>query len=152
MSNTDPKNSDPGLTALLGVLAALRGMHHLFSTLHWQAIGPNSYSDHLLYERLYKAREEEIDQLAERLVGLFDARVLHPLDAWTNAQVFMTPFVNPQGIRILDAEKAMLTLITQARNTLAQTSRLSTGTDNLLGELADAHETALYLLRQRFSQ
>ena len=50
-------------------LACLRAMSFSYQTSHWQAQGATFYEDHLLFERLYGSVTEEIDALAEKLVG-----------------------------------------------------------------------------------
>ena len=61
------------LTQLLGILRAIHWSHW---TSHWQARGNPSYSDHLLFERLYKNLEEEIDTLAEKIVSYYGAEAV----------------------------------------------------------------------------
>ena len=80
---------DPVLSSLLALWAGLRGSHHLYWTLHWQAKGQPFYGDHELFERLYKARIGQIDHLAEVIAGHFGADKLEPMKAWKAAEQFM---------------------------------------------------------------
>jgi CheY-like chemotaxis protein len=75
--------------AFLTAWDALRAAHHVLWTLHWQAEGTPSYGDHLLYKRLYKARVEEIDRVAELIAALFGASALDAVASWDRA----TPFI-----------------------------------------------------------
>ena len=58
------------LKALLSCLRALRMSHH---TAHWQVKGTPFYGDHLLFERLYTAIDDEIDGLGEKMVSKYGA-------------------------------------------------------------------------------
>ena len=73
------------LPLLLNLWADLRAAHHLYWTLHWQSRGPNFYGDHLLFERLYEAKVEQIDGLAEIIAGHYGSDKLDPVKAWMAA-------------------------------------------------------------------
>ena len=64
-------SSDNTLPVLQLLLGALRGAHWSHWTSHWQVKGDNSYGDHQLISRIYEALIEEIDTLAEKIVGMY---------------------------------------------------------------------------------
>jgi len=132
-------------TALQDLLAALRAAHFVHWTNHWASRGEAFYGDHQLFGRLYEAVVEEIDGLAEKLVAL-DVQAVEPQDAIAR----MVEYVNTWT-----AEGDILAQSTRAEQDLqdivagALAGENSVGMENFLQGIADAHETALYLLGQR---
>lgn len=132
------------------ILALLRALSWNYLTSHWQVGGDSSYGDHLLFQRMYETTQEEIDTLAEKIVGTYgmaavDARkqaeeMSHQLNQWDIG----CPFE-----RGLTAEKTFQVALQSGLSTLEEKGDLSLGMDNLLRTLADTHETHMYLLQQR---
>jgi DNA-binding ferritin-like protein len=144
------------LTTLIDALVATRWSH---LTSHWRSSGPNSFGDHLMYERLYKKVDEEIDDLAEQLVQIGGSPAVDPSAMLSDAarriskvEDHMRP--EPQtrlATRALAMENALVRTITDVRLRLQQADALSLGLDNLLAGVADTHNKHLYLLKQRLS-
>jgi hypothetical protein len=140
--------ADARKAAFLTAWDALRAAHHVLWTLHWQAEGTPSYGDHLLYERLYKARVEEIDRVAELIAALFGASALDAVASWDRA----TPFIG-LGAKRPAPERA--TLIVEAAMEAveaaieANTGKHAAAADNVFAGVADALDNAYYLLAQR---
>lgn len=55
--------------ALTVLIERLRALKWLSWNAHWMASGPTSYSDHLLFERIYDAIDKQVDTVAENLFG-----------------------------------------------------------------------------------
>src|SRR5690554_7786782 len=53
-----------------------RALKNLFYSYHWTASGESSYSDHLLFERIYESFEGYEDQAAEKLLALGGSPIL----------------------------------------------------------------------------
>jgi hypothetical protein len=137
-------------------LASLASMDHalylLHQSAHWQSSGPTYYGDHLMFQRLYKPINKEIDSLGERAVGLGDPRLVCPLTTSQMALDLLQAW--GKGHRVdapkrlvqlsLYAEKCFLKAIKEA---MAQPA--SDGVLNLLQGIADTHEGNVYLLQQR---
>jgi len=124
---------------LFSLLARLRALALFYEEAHWLA-SPN-YADHLLLGRLYDTTEADIDPLAERLVGLggsLAGQVAMVASLFPNQTD--TPF--PTALR---QEAAILRLIQDNQ------TACSPGTQNLVQGIADRHEGAVYLLRQRLA-
>ena len=68
---------DPGM--FCRYLAMHRALQLMYQHLHWITAGDSFYSDHLLYERLYKKMTEEIDEVAEKFVGLSGSDSVCPI-------------------------------------------------------------------------
>lgn len=145
--------SVPGLvsapTDLGKVLAALRALQHLYQTFHWAARGANSYSDHKLFGRLYSTVEDEIDKVGEREVGTYGWQVTEPR---SSARLFLEFLDRMDTLTHYDSKKFaecayMAEMCFQAILKVAREGATN-GTVNMLDDMADTHESNLYLLRQ----
>lgn len=147
------RSPSPLTRALLNAWAALHGEYWLLWTLHWRSRGASHYGDHLLYQRLYEARQGELDRLAEVAAAVGGAAVLDPVRGMDAAR----PLVEQvEALDRPDAAKAVVAAQT-VMGTLDAVSRAARGTpyalsvDNAVGGIADAHLEAIYLLQQRLS-
>ena len=139
---------------LLNLLAALKAIHWYAWNVHWNATGPEFYSDHLLFERLYQTGPpnivEQIDGLAERLVGSgvkVDAYGIDQRAAAFMAQVKGRPLV--EGALAL--EKAFAVEAGRALPKLQGYGPKAVTLDNYVRTLVDERSTAVYLLQQRLA-
>jgi DNA-binding ferritin-like protein len=137
------------LEALLDLWACLRASHHVYWTLHWQSKGNQFYGDHLLFERLYSARIEEIDGLAEVIAGHYGADKLNPVTAWAAASKkidMATKMTNAIGIAQMVLKSA------EAANKLVDGADCPYpgGLQNFIQGISTTHIGDLYLLKQRF--
>lgn len=153
----------PGSPAAeLGVLLAwLRAEAHVHQTHHWQTRGQAYYADHQLFERLYSEVSPMIDGVAERAVGL-DPNAGHLLVAPLLQAGQMTRVIaalynmdtaavgaERYPVVSLAMVKNLLVIVGVLRGRMDAEGRLSIGTDNLLQDIADKHESFVYLLQQR---
>lgn len=134
------------------LLACLKAAHHAHWTAHWTSEGGNSYSDHLLFDKLYSAIPEEIDGLAEKIVAMYGAagvalpEQMLEMARYINKWLIDYPSLVSQASAIeADIQEAIET----ARNAMEAEGALTLGLDNFLQGLADSHETPQYLLGQR---
>jgi DNA-binding ferritin-like protein len=137
-------------TMLNEILAVLRAQYLSYQTSHWQSQGRNAYQDHLLFERLYKSVEEQIDTLAEKLSGLEDSDqvslnrqnpLIHSLlDQWSK--------IPDHYQRGLQSEKFLQDLLRDAVDRLNDARQLTLGLDDFIAATASEHETNMYLLQQ----
>lgn len=143
------------LAALLTSTIAIARFHQ---SHHWQASGDPFYGDHLLFDRLYNAANEEIDTIAEKLVGLGGLELVNPVLQAQQVEKVITqvfapiaPSAFPKSRDLMlasyAAEMHYLKFIKVCSDRLGE--YLSMGTDNMLAQLADTHEGHLYLLQQR---
>jgi DNA-binding ferritin-like protein len=129
----------------------LRAVHWSHWTTHWQVRGDASYGDHLLFERIYKNLEEEIDGLAEKIVSYYGAEAV---DAVANAE-FTLRFLNRYATvenpyeRGLAVEDYLQKSLKRVYETLKSSNEMTLGLDDYLMATANMHETHQYLLRQR---
>lgn len=137
---------------LLALLGSLQAQHLLFWNAHWEMQGDSQYGDHLLFERMYTAIVDDIDGLAEKLVGMglnIDPQaqthsISFYLDRWgTSAESFFD--------RALKSEQDLQNRLNLTYAALKRADAISLGMDDFLMSLASAHETNIYLLQQRLS-
>lgn len=147
------KSANSGMKAIFNFTNAL---YYMYYNMHWKSAGTNYYGDHLLFQRLYEDEVEEIDQLAEKTLGVFlDQGLLNPAQDLANAAKVLSEFF-PQDMDPKDfafaaiaAEKKFLELIDEVLEDLEEEDQKTNGIDNLLQGIADKHEEHLYLLQQR---
>lgn len=134
---------------LIQLLSALRALHWSHWTSHWKSSGPISYQSHLLFERLYTGVVDEIDGLAEKIVGEYGPEALGDLSVMAGSARFLSGHEGGDLVsRALQMETHLQTAIKTAYETLKANGELSLGMDDFLMALANSHETNVYLLRQ----
>jgi DNA-binding ferritin-like protein len=103
-----------------------------------------------MFERFYEGLTEEVDTLAEKLVGSGqEQNVVSPARLAEVALILQVWSVEECPFRrSVLAERALQRGV---RDVLENTS-LSVGEEDFLGGLANAHETNLYLLQRRLSR
>lgn len=140
------------LAVLLSVTRALAQLHQ---THHWQAGGETYYGDHLLFDRLYNDVNEEIDQIAERLVGVASPDLVDAGTVAAQVERVLREAFKPGGqdptSTSLYAEEMYLEMLASVSTSLDEQDLLSYGTDDLLAGIADKHEEHTYLLKRRSS-
>jgi|LauGreDrversion4_2_1035121.scaffolds.fasta_scaffold14189_3 DNA-binding ferritin-like protein len=138
------------LLGLLTALIATRLSHH---TTHWQVRGTNFYGDHTMFERLYESLDDEIDTLAEKIVAEHGPEGVDLAELSSDLGSHLTNLSGESSdpvIRALTAESGLQAMFKQVYHTLKNRDELSLGMDDFLMAMANAHETNVYLLRQRF--
>jgi len=149
------------MSHLAALVAFLRTESMLHQAHHWQAYGQNYYSDHLLFERLYNEVTEDIDKLAERMLGSGPTCLANPMfhakHVSAVAQVFCAgvPASSTPDENAMISFRAVLYTLVLLKFTYAQLEHqnlLSHGLDNLLQGVADKHEEHVYLLKRRVMQ
>lgn len=135
------------LAALLKLWACLRAAHHVYWTLHWKSKGQPFYGDHLLFERLYSGRIEEIDGLAEIIAAEHGADKLDPVQAWTDALEVIKAMMSSSTP--IDVAKMVLDAV-EAANTASAGCSYPASTQNFISGVGTNHLSALYLLKQRY--
>lgn len=136
------------LQALLALLHAAQISHH---TGHWQATGPTAYTDHLLFERLYAGLTGQIDGLAEKMVGLHGSDVIVPCEIGTASAKWLSMWGAAPDVvaRAIAVEQAVQYTIKACYDACKDSGAMTLGLDDFLMGLANDHDTAAFLLRQR---
>ena len=140
--------SKNGKELLKETLAAMRALQWLYQSLHWGVKGENFYELHLLFERLYDGMGDQIDALAEKLVGYYGSETVERVDAIGRTQKWIASWRGDGVEAALAAEKQFQALLRRTYDTMSQKKELSLGLDDFLMATASEHEVALYLLGQ----
>ncbi len=143
-----------GAAPLSTVLVALRAASFIHQTHHWQTRGPQFYSDHLLFQRLYEESQPFIDQVAERAVGAGSPGLVDAVEQAGKIAGIVQVLSRGAGSlvnRSLQTESLVISVVAQALKMLGANGAITNGTSNLLQGVADLHETFVYLLSQRDS-
>jgi DNA-binding ferritin-like protein len=140
------------LSVLLDLWAGLRAAHHLYHTLHWQAKGQPFYGDHIMFERLYKGVEGDIDDLAEVIAGHYGADKLDPIKAWAAAGEKISMIAQQGGTPLVIAE--MIMELSEAANDAIVNGAecpYPGALSNLVSGIGTKHLADVYLLKQRYT-
>lgn len=137
--------------AMCNLLALLRAQYWTYQTIHWTVKGTGYYGDHLLFQRFYEAVQEEVDVLAEKVVGYFGASAVEPSAAMEATQEWVDKWGQGEDLylRAIKAEEDLQTTFQATYDTLTDAGAMTLGLDDWVAATANAHETNLYLLQQR---
>ncbi len=149
----DSRIKAEGSVSWVKLLSSLQALSLVHRVGHWTSKGPESYSDHLLFERLYSAVEGEVDKVAEKALGMGLApEQILPLTLSRTTSAFLRLDEVAQ-IGVVEAMQAELTFLSVLREVLGEVAALDEvswkGADNLLAGIMDKHEGHVYLLQQR---
>ena len=142
--------------SLASLATALEALYLLHQSAHWQTRGSSYYADHLMFQRLYKGIDKEIDSLGERAVAMGSPLLVCPITTAQLSAELLRLWGKGHGldspVRLvslsLGAERAVL----EAIATVMASTSPSDGVQNLLQGIADAHEGSVYLLQQRLAR
>ena len=136
-------------TTLLADLQALYAAHQ---SAHWRASGEPFYGDHLMFQRMYESIAGEIDQVAEKLLGITgDDTLVAPAKTLTAASLALKTLsaAGDPASALFVAEKTFLKQLCGLIEALEALKQLTPGVDNLLAAIADKHESHVYMLSRR---
>lgn len=139
------------------LLVHLKFLYHVHQNHHWTCKGDPFYGDHLLFQRLYEATQEEIDSVAEKTIGLGTSanvdltlqtsQLLRLVQGYGMSQTIPQP--NELAKRSLAAEMNFLGCTSRLVESMKECGLLTRGLDNLIAGIEDKHEGHVYLLKQR---
>lgn len=140
-------------------LVHLKFLSTIHQTHHWITKGDAFYGDHLMFQRLYDGVVEEIDSLAEKIVGIGGQNgvnvVLQTTQLMRLVKGYGAVSTIPQPSefvkRSLVAEKNFISTLELAHASLVERCVMTKGLDNMLCGMLDGHESNVYLLKQRIS-
>lgn len=136
----------------------LRAYHLWMHGAHNVTKGPSFAGDHVeLYGKIYNEVQDAIDGVIEKGMGVYqDESIACPMKIVEDAVLLLNEWESPAeqaAERIADLAleytRQLVKIGEGTAITLDQMGVLSYGTDNLLGDLVDTHETYLYMLQQR---
>ena len=133
-------------------IAFLRAMYLFYQNAHWQSNGPGSYSNHLMFERLYENVSEQIDAIAEKSIGLFGNEVVDlskQSDMISKILSKYSKMSNDFVISGIEFEKSFQDVATKIMTEMKEQGRLTLGLENMiLGQIDASENPRSYLLKQ----
>lgn len=126
----------------------------VYQTAHWLSKGNQSYSDHLLYERLYNEVSGTLDKIAEKWIPTFGEDSINPSEVTRISAEHLSSFKDakptPDNLAkiAIQFQKEALKLTTELYMK-KKNEDISLGMDDFLMSLCNDHEHRLYLLNQR---
>jgi len=149
-TDVDDDDQIDGLDKLKWLLALLRAQSWSYQHSHWTVRGDASYGNHLLFERLYNSVQTQIDELAEKIVGIYGIAALDSEDLlgmflYWNERWDVVDCLHRRGIT---SEQDLQNVVKDTYEDLKENDQLSLGMDDWLMATANEHETNQYLLRQ----
>lgn len=140
----------PGAIQSLGeILAVLRAQAILYQTAHWQAQGANFYQQHLLFERLYESVGDQIDEIAEKIVGYFGTSGVDAFYQVGRLEFWVKRYESETDVlSVLSCIEEDLQVLLKETYDLFQNNKMPLGLDDWLMATASAHDNNLYLLQQ----
>lgn len=140
------------LAVWLGFMRSLMMIHH---SHHWQAMGTSYYGDHELLKRIYEKIQDEIDKLGEKIITVDSPALTNYFLQIDHMRAFMEAVSDKQKQPLVVSFLSELTFIHVGEaiiKRLQEAGLLTTGLENLMGDILDRHETHVYLLKQRLAE
>ena len=142
---------------VVAFLGYLRMMHLWFHGAHHLVSGESFSGDHVnLFGTIYTEIQEQMDGAIEKFVGLIGEDMGDPLTITAKALEAMQRYASPAhhsataiAFTGLQIEKDFLALCEELYAVLKQNGAMTLGLDDFLMTTASAHETFVYLLKQR---
>jgi len=150
LQQKDATIAESTVEILQDLLSLLKAQDWNYQTTHWQVEGDDYYGNHLLFQRLYEALDEEIDTLGEKIVAYFGADKVNSPDIITKTHEWIDKWKGTDNFvkRAILSEEDMQKMFKASYDALKERDDLSLGLDDFLMATANAHETNLYLLGQ----
>jgi len=132
------------------LLGLMRAQYWSYQEAHWKVKGASFYGNHLLFQRLYESLVEQVDTLAEKMVGKYGPEAVCSSALVPRFESFLGRWqvVGCLHKRGLLSEADFHAVVQKVYNELKALGELSLGMDDFLMAIASEHETNQYLLRQ----
>lgn len=142
------------------MFAHLKVLYELHHNHHLIAKGDSFYGDHLLFQRLYEKVFEEVDQVAEKVIGLGSEENVNLSRLMNHVNKVLMSLGSSGTIpssaslvqKSLKAEKNFVTMVSILALALKEKGMLTRGLDNMIAGIEDTHEGHIYLLQQRLGK
>jgi DNA-binding ferritin-like protein len=130
-------------------IAFLRSVALLHQNHHWITKGKEFYGNHLMFERIYNSALEDIDLIAEKAIGLFNAECLDlnlqaNIICKTLAKYNKSDLINSS----LKIERDFLNLSKEFYDKCKELDVMTLGLEDALSTISSHREEAAYLLKQ----
>lgn len=130
-------------------IANLRAIYLIHQNNHWLSSGDSFYSNHLLFERIYKSAQDNADAAAEKFIGLFGAECADYSDQTKYINLILKKYSSLQDSpfeQSYAAEKDFLKMSEKVYKFLKEKNKVSFGLDDTIMSISSDRESAIYLL------
>lgn len=150
VAQEDLRDKSKSIEMLRWMLALLRAQYWMYQQAHWESRGPTYYGNHLLFQRLYESVTQQVDTLAEKMVGTYGPRAVDSMDLGNKFLTWINRWQEGEDWhrRMLLSEQDFQTTCKDTYGSLKDMGDLTLGMDDFLMATANEHETNEYLLRQ----
>jgi len=140
----------------LAFAICLRDMYQHF---HWGTFGENFYEDHLMYEKLYNSLSEEVDGIAEKLIGLDSNGVVDLIKVSECKNDIFKNLMSDFNVKsdsstyyefAMFMEHSFLKISEKLYESLESSGNLTMGLDDLMTAVYSTHEDNIYFLKQKY--
>ena len=148
--NATPMQREVVRRYLSAVLGCLRAQYLSYQTSHWQVVGQSFYGNHLLFMRLTESVQEQVDQLAEKMVGFLGREAVDLTRQMENIWDYTSVWsqIGCHHKRGLQSESDLQAALKRAYDGIKQVNAMTLGLDDWIMATANAHEENEYLLQQ----
>lgn len=135
---------------LMEALANLRVVNWIHWTAHWQVSGPAFNSSHRMFEGFRYHTDSEIDQLAEKIIGMFGPDAVDIFDQQTRMQAKLEMFkdVGCLYLKSLAAEQDWQIIAATVLKILEDVPAHTQGMEDFFQTSIGAHDSFIYQLQQ----
>jgi len=132
-------------------IASLKAIALIHQHNHWTNAGVAFFGNHLMFEKLYNSAQEDLDEAAEKFVGLFGTECL---DYQTQTELLakvLSKYTELAGKPVeqsLTVEKDFIKFCDAAYEGFDSEDTLSLGLDDMIMSIVNSREEACYHLQQ----
>lgn len=132
-------------------VATLKAMTLIHQHSHWTTGGRIFYGDHLLFMRIYESAQENLDQAAEKFIGLqFEGVMDYDYQNELLSKV-LSKYSKLDGSPLemsLAIEKEFVAFSKGAYECFEAEGKMTLGLDDMIMAIANKREESIYLLQQ----
>ena len=139
---------------LIEIFCTLKALSEYYKTGHWQVKNTIYYSDHLLLDRLAEESQEQLDAIAEKIVGTTgNSSILNLNDVLKKQYELIKnlPYTPNENTAFFEAGLSLEQRVLELCASVDSSPETSVGIKNMIGDIADESEARVYLLKQRLS-
>lgn len=132
-------------------VATLRAIYFIHQQNHWLTSGNDFYGDHLLFQRLYEAVQEDIDGAAEKFIGIMGPDCMNYSLQSDLIHKVTSKYANLADKHLecsLAIEKDFIKFSKTVYECFEAEGTMTLGLDDFIMATASKREDAVYLLQQ----
>jgi len=132
-------------------IASLKAIALIHQHNHWTNKSAVFFGNHLMFEKLYGTAQENLDEAAEKFVGLFGSEFLDYKTQTELLSKVLSKYTALEGKPValsLAIEKDFIKFCDDAYDGFESEGSLTLGLDDMIMSIANSREEAVYHLQQ----